>query len=450
MIVVIGVFQMSVAEKVLEKFKTKKVDNEWSFKDSKPSERGKWTHSYHRYPAKFIPQLVEKLLDDYIEKKKEDVIINDPFFGCGTTIVSAISRGFRASGTDINKIAYLITKVKSIPIEPNYLDKKVNDFLAKIKTLTSNQTILLDVQQITPLIPKKHQERIDYWFDEVTKIKLGKILQIIKNEEDERIREFLQVAFSHCLKNTSIWLMGSTKPTRDMKKKIPEPFDILKRHLKKMVRGNEAYYKVIPEKTKKNLVEYLKIILGDARKQPDKDSTVDITITSSPYVTSYEYADLHQLSTIWLDLTEDLTDYRKDFIGTAHKKYDKVQLRSEIAKDVIEKLKNKDKKLAKNVEAFFIDMQEVFDENYRILKSGGRCCYVIGNTRLKKVDILNAEIFAESLQHSGFIFDKLIKREIHSKLLPQLRDEKTGQFASNHNADSVAYPVEYIVIGKKE
>jgi len=441
---------MNLAEKVLENFKIKKVDDDWSFKESKPSERGKWTHSYHRYPAKFIPQLVEKLLDEYIDRKQEKVIVNDPFFGCGTTIVTSISRGYYASGTDINKIAYLITKVKAQPLEPNYLNKKVNDFLAKINTLTSKQTTLLDFKQITPLIPEKHLERIDYWFDEVTKIKLGKILQIIKNEDDEKMRDFLQVAFSHYLKNCSIWLMGSTKPTRDMKKKIPEPFDILKRHLKKMVRGNEAYYKVVPEKTKKNLVEYLKIILGDARKQPDKDCTVDITITSSPYVTSYEYADLHQLSTIWLDLAEDLTDYRKDFIGTAHKKYDKVQLRSEIAKEVIEKLKSKDKKLAKNVEAFFIDMQEVFDDNYRILKPGGRCCYVIGNTKLRKVDILNAEIFAESLQHSGFIFDRLIKREIHSKLLPQLRDEKTGQFASNHNADSVAYPVEYIVIGKKE
>ena len=35
--------------------------------------------------------------------------VNDPFMGCGTTVVSAISRGFRASGTDINKVAHLVT-----------------------------------------------------------------------------------------------------------------------------------------------------------------------------------------------------------------------------------------------------------------------------------------------------------------------------------------------------
>jgi len=57
--------------------------------------------------------------------------------------------------------------------------------------------------------------------------------------------------------------------------------------------------------------------------------------------------------------------------------------------------------MAKEVEAFFIDMQEVFDESFRILKNGGRCCYVIGDTKLKGVSILNAEVFAESLQYSG-------------------------------------------------
>jgi hypothetical protein len=99
----------------------------------------------------------------------------------------------------------------------------------------------------------------------------------------------------------------------------------------------------------------------------------------------------------------------------------------------------------KEIEAFSMDMGEVFDESHRILKPGGRCCYVIGDTTLKGVDILNAEVFAESLQYSGFILDRIIKREIPSKILPQKRDEKTGRFASNDSADTEAYPVEYRV-----
>ena len=110
----------------------------------------------------------------------------------------------------------------------------------------------------------------------------------------------------------------------------------------------------------------------------------------------------------------------------------------------------KNGKKAKEIEAFYIDMQEVFNESFRILKPNGRCCYVIGNTKLRGVDILNAEAFADSLQHSGFKLDKLIKREIPLKILPQTRDEKTGRFASKDKADAQAYPTEYIVIGLKE
>ncbi len=71
-------------------------------------------------------------------------------------------------------------------------------------------------------------------------------------------------------------------------------------------------------------------------------------------------------------------------------------------------------------------------------------------TLLKGIEILNAEVFAESLQISGFKIDRIIKREIPSKILPQKRDEKTGRFANNDNANTEAYPIEYIIIGIKE
>ena len=181
-------------EEIINIFNAKKVDDDWSFAGYKPSDTGKWTHAYHRYPAKFIPQLVEKLIAEYISHKEAH--INDPFIGCGTTIVTAISRGFKASGTDINKIAHLITKVKSTPIEPVYLNKKINQILFKLKSLNGTRRTLFN-DKVEPLIPQKHIDRINYWFIEENKNELGKILRVIYNEEDETIRNFFLVAFSH-------------------------------------------------------------------------------------------------------------------------------------------------------------------------------------------------------------------------------------------------------------
>jgi len=111
---------------IIQYFREKKIDRSWSFDGFKPSDAGKWTHCYHRYPAKFIPQVVEALIQEYIES--ESAHINDPFMGSGTTIVTGISKGFKSSGTDINKLAYLMAKVKSTPIEPkNELKKYIED-----------------------------------------------------------------------------------------------------------------------------------------------------------------------------------------------------------------------------------------------------------------------------------------------------------------------------------
>lgn len=276
------------------------------------------------------------------------------------------------------------------------------------------------------------------------------MLKVIYKERDEIIRDFLLIAFSNILKNCSIWLRGSTKPTRDLEKNSVNPRKAMKKHLKKMQKGNNAFYDIVPLKVRENLDKYLNVKIADAGTQPVTDNSVDLIVSSSPYVTSYEYADLHQLSTIWLDLADDLTDYKKDFIGTSYKRYENENLRSKLAKDIVNKMSDRSQKMAKEIEAFFIDMERVFDESFRILKHGGRCCYVIGNTKLRRVDILNAEVFAESLQYSDFKLDRIIKREIPLKILPQKRDEKTGRFANNNNANSEAYPVEYIVIGLKE
>ena len=201
---------------ILEWFNQTSIDKAWSFDGCKPSDTGKWTHGYHRYPAKFIPQLAERLMAEYISNGTASV--NDPFMGCGTTIVSAISRGFHASGTDINRIAYLVTGAKAKAIHPDYLEKKVNHFLSEICHLREKDGLFSN-NQIPPHIPERHLERIDYWFTESARDELGKILAVIRKEDESVVKCFLLVAFSHILKTCSIWSQSSTKPTRDLNKR---------------------------------------------------------------------------------------------------------------------------------------------------------------------------------------------------------------------------------------
>lgn len=432
---------------ILSLFDVQTPDHDWSFDWCKPSDTGKWTHDYHRYPAKFIPQLAEKLFDEYLVSDRAHV--DDPFMGSGTTIATAISRGFKASGTDVNGIAYLITRVKATPLSPDLLDRKIQSLMSALVFL-DREGGLPFAGGPEPLVPETHLDRINYWFGEQARDDLGRILRVIRDEEDTSAREFFLVAFSHILKNCSIWLQGSTKPTRDPRKVPANPFLAFRRHLRKMQKGNCQFYNMVPPGVRDHIREYLNVTLGDARQQPVPDGSVDLVVTSSPYVTSYEYADLHQLSTIWLGLADDLKAYKATFIGTSQKALNEVTLKSDIAEDVVSRMLQVDRKLSLEIRCFFADMQQVLDETFRVLKQGGRCCYVIGNTRLRGVDILNAQVFAESMQSSGLSLDRIIVREIPLKILPQTRDKKTGKFASNESADLQAYPTEYIVVGLKE
>ena len=50
---------------MLEQFTGLTTDPEWAFAHLTQAQTSYATHGYHRYPAKFIPQLAARLIEDY-------------------------------------------------------------------------------------------------------------------------------------------------------------------------------------------------------------------------------------------------------------------------------------------------------------------------------------------------------------------------------------------------
>ncbi len=415
-------------------FSKTKIDHSWSFSDKTRKDTAYITHGYHRYPAKFIPQIVSRLAEKYT---KEGDLIVDPFGGCGTTLVESKVMGRPSVGVDINPVAVLITKAKITPIDPQKIERAFAILQTKLNTYNKD----------TKIKAPEH-ERIDYWFKPEEKRKLAFIISEISKLKDQDVRDFFFCGFSNILKNCSIWLQKSNKPTRDPNKKPSDPIQTFYKQIKMMMRGNASFYEL--SKEKKHLEIPSQVYCTDARTIPVKDNSVSLIVTSPPYVTSYEYADLHQLTALWLEYTKDLSDFRKRFIGTSYHNKKDLVLNSKLAEEIRNELLKKDKKTAEEVSTYFSEMNQVFTEMKRMLKRGGKTCIVIGNTSLKGVEILNAEVFAEQLQNLGLKIADIIKREIPSKNLPSVRDEKTGKFARISDKNKVsAYPTEYILIMEK-
>ena len=72
------------------------------------------------------------------------------------------------------------------------------------------------------------------------------------------------------------------------------------------------------------------IRLEDARRTSFQSGSVGAIITSPPYVTSYEYADIHQLTAYWYEYITDLQGFRKNFIGTFYSLNQNTEVESEL------------------------------------------------------------------------------------------------------------------------
>jgi DNA modification methylase len=413
-------------------FNNIEVNSDWSFENVRSIEQ--WTHGYHRYPAKFLPNVVKKLIEQYAV---EGGMIADVFAGCGTTLVESKIHGISSVGTDINPVAQLIAKVKTSPIEPTVL---LESFELLVSTFAD-----FNPESLQNIV--KH-ERIDYWFRQEEKEKIAYLYEQILEIENENIKDFFLVCLSHILKNCSHWLMSGTKPQKDLNKEIAEPFSTFQSHCKKMMSKNTLFYNELYAKNFLNIE--CKIELADARKTNISENSISTIITSPPYVTSYEYADIHQLTGYWFEYFNDLREFRKKFIGTSYSQNRNTSTTSLMGQQIVYDLQEKDTRMACDVANYFNDMTSVGKEMYRILKPDGYACIVIGDTTVKDVKIKSAEVFLEILESVGFQQETIIKRNIPHKIMPTIRDKKNGRFAKSSNPNSKrVYPEEYILVVKK-
>src|SRR4249919_2814897 len=88
------------------------LDLSWSERELPERERTKHVHRLHPYLGKFIPQLVETLLDRHVPAGGR---VLDPFAGSGTTLVQALESGYDATGVDIAGFNALLARVKTRP-----------------------------------------------------------------------------------------------------------------------------------------------------------------------------------------------------------------------------------------------------------------------------------------------------------------------------------------------
>ena len=404
------------------------TDEEWNDCDS----RELTMHTLHAYPAKF-PAFVAQKAFEYAEKEGIKIKrVSDIFCGCGTVALEAKLRGYDFWGCDINPVATLIAKTKS----NTYNYDKVKDYYNQVV----NQ---VNIIELPPDLYLHANDRLKYWFYENTYCALYKLYQAITMTiQEDKYREAFECNFSAILKACSKWLTKSIKPQVDPEKKEIDVMMQFYRQINKFLRsltemkGNDTKIEI---KCTNFLTE-------------TEIEKVNLIITSPPYVTSYEYADLHQLSSLWLEYTDDYRELRKGTIGSIYNSDDfaidmgKLNTSGKLVVDELERIGMPSSKV-KCVARYYTEMQTTVKKCHDMLAKKGMVFFVVGDTEYKGVKVLNSKHLIEALLENGFQDIKIGKRTISKRICIPYRDEK-GKFSKDKNKRKV-YHEEFIISGRR-
>ena len=396
---------------------------EFDFREYKVSE-GRQT--IHNYPAMLHYRLVRHLIKNY---SSEGSLIYDPFCGSGVSIVESLRLGKSAIGTDINPLALLIADVRA----SNFDIKEMYDYLKIMEK---------QWETLVPDIP--YVKNIDYWFKDYVITDLGKIRQLVKTIDNEKVLKFFLVVFSQTVRDVSNNRKGEFKRYRLTEEQLRKfnP-DVLKTFL-----DNAYKYLTILQKDKLPSQDY-SLFLHDIRKEIDI-SNVDLIITSPPYGDSKTTVAYGQFSSFSFDWLRGLNPYgdsdlRLDSLCLGGQKVkENKNLPSPTLYDALSKIQKVDPKRALEIYSFFYDYYLSIKNIVKTLSKNATVCFIVGNRTAKDVNIEMDLITAEFFESFGLILENIFVRKISNKRMP-------SKVSPSNLAGQVSNTMlnEYVVIMRK-
>jgi DNA modification methylase len=377
--------------------------DDWTFNGEYTRE---YTHVYHDYPARMIPQVARKLLSIYGKNAK---VIFDPYCGTGTSLVEGMLVGIDGIGTDLNPLARLIAQAKT---DYNISERAVLD---EIEKFNNNK------DSLEPTIPRI--KNMMYWFKKDVVIKLGKIRSYIDSISDKDVKLFFEVAFSETVRESSNTRKNEFKLFRYEEEKLkqwnPDPYSIMNDKLQRNFKGLLEFKWKINKLSRKPIVNiYGYDSVTDIPNSDIAEDLADIVITSPPYGdsrTTVAYGQYSRLSSEWLSLSNEDID-KKLMGGTILRSIPNFP--SKYLNEAISAIASRNEKRALEVASFYNDLEQSIRNVSRIIKSNGYSCYIVANRTVNSVVLPTSEAVKDFFEYYGFEHVKTYIRDIPNKRMP--------------------------------
>ncbi len=350
------------------------------------------------YVQGFSADFVDEMLQRYNIRPGQRVL--DPFAGSGTVLVSAKIKGIDAIGVDLAPLMSFMARVKT------EWDLDVNEIRRELEGLDWKH----DTNLSSPTFLKRWKSHFNAGVLRNLLILKQSILEIAQ----PKVRDLLRLAFSSILVDCSN-LKRSPCLGYDKNKAVTDdaPFILFRAKVQDMI--DDLVH--VQEK----MQGHVQVLTGDSRLVRYEPESIDIAITSPPYVNGLDYIINYKIEMAWLDMVEsydDLSQLKNDMVACDNVSRSIIREFSErsdiyeddwvedIAERISKRITSKEgyrrKDMHNVVRKYFDDVYHVFNKVYEGLKRGGRFAIVVGDSLIAGVYIPADLILARIGKAIGF------------------------------------------------
>ena len=352
--------------------------------------------SVHPFPARMAPGLALEA----VSGQGSSLRVLDPMMGSGTVLALARLEGHRAIGCDIDPLAVLISRVWTTSIDPESVLKRAEQVLLRAR----DRFCRIRCRDAYPQgADGETRKFVAYWFDDYARRQLAALAQAIRSVRDGVIRSVLWCAFSRLIiaKQAGVSLamdLSHSRPHRAFERAPTKPFQ-------RFIAAAERVVENCLDRSSAGRGPAARTFEGDARRLPLGAGSVDLVLTSPPYLNAIDYMRCSKFSLVWMGYSiRRLRQIRSESIGS------EVGGRfPRFASDVREIVQSLDlqPKLPPREEAvlsrYVSDIMASFSEIARVLLPGGRAVLVVGENTVRGTYVPNSEVVRLSATRSGLV-----------------------------------------------
>lgn len=311
----------------------------------------------------------------------------DPMVGSGTTLVVAKALGHSPIGFDSDPLAVVLARAWCADVRPE-------TFLACARRM--HEQAAKDWRAISGsgAYPSSADEEtrhfVRYWYDLPNRKQLTALSRQIVLVRNAQLQALLWCALSRLVIVKSVGASRAMDVAHSRPHRVYDVGPISP--IEHFQKSAERVASTAPFVQCRRMHARASIRLGDARQLPLEDDSVDVVITSPPYLNGIDYLRGNKFSLVWMGRSiSELRKIRSTNVGTEVSHLDGKT--TPVVEEIVSRMTGDAAVSARThgmLTRYVHDMSLVIGETARVVRRGGRIVFVVGDSIIQERFVRNS------------------------------------------------------------